>query len=704
MWKYSSPRFFFRGGALFYLYLHGALYFRDSLSMVFTVVSFSWAPACAFLLDRSRLRLLPALAAAAALPWVFRAAALLPLSLLASAADPVAFDLAALGFERNFRLLLPSFLAATGTTLLYFRSPRWREAEPALFGLLLLPLFWAQGNFRITLYDHPFSFGLSLFGFLILTLLQTLFSAPSDFSATSGGETRKAICLLPLILVLGVLLSWIFGRYGDASVAAGGGLLKPALFRFDFSSYLTLESEIRLNKDLVLLYRRDGPLDRYLLRRYVLDGYKPGSMFFQDPAGPDAPHPETVPDRSVALPLRETEGRRLVGQELYLVNLEPSALITLDYPVEIVPFQNWKGSSFTRIYKADAMAFELLPFELSDAAGSGLSGPDLAYYLVHGKDQKIQALAEEITEGLPTYYDRVQAVNDYLKYEYYYSLKPGVSTEGNQLHHFLFTGKKGYCSYFAFAMALLCRSIGIPARVAVGFYIDPGTEVLGFYPVRSDMAHAWVEVYFDGFGWIDFDPTSETIAPGEEFTLDSGFEKDKVISLLEEIITNRNALLEKSRETAPPGAAESGALEKLYAALKKLVPLGKLLLSVFVPAGLVLFRLRHTAAARLARAPRRKTTEGFAALLQDLSGLGYRRNERESLSEYILRVQAASELPLEGPHALFQKARYAGRFEPEDAAAFAEAAGVFRRSLRGSYTFPRRVLRYLHPASFGARP
>jgi transglutaminase-like putative cysteine protease len=80
-------------------------------------------------------------------------------------------------------------------------------------------------------------------------------------------------------------------------------------------------------------------------------------------------------------------------------------------------------------------------------------------------------MAREITAGEDNYYRRVMLIRDYLKGNYFYSLKPGMSAEGNQLHHFLFNSQKGYCSYFAFAMALLCRSIGIPARVAVGFYV-----------------------------------------------------------------------------------------------------------------------------------------------------------------------------------------------------------------------------------------
>ena len=95
----------------------------------------------------------------------------------------------------------------------------------------------------------------------------------------------------------------------------------------------------------------------------------------------------------------------------------------------------------------------------------------------------------------------------------------------------------GYCSYFAFSMALMCRSIGIPARVAAGFFIDPESGVLNVYPVREDMAHAWVEVPFDGFGWVEFDPTSERIARERSSSLRPSTAANTQ-GLIEEIISN----------------------------------------------------------------------------------------------------------------------------------------------------------------------
>src|SRR5208337_4762301 len=147
-----------------------------------------------------------------------------------------------------------------------------------------------------------------------------------------------------------------------------------------------------------------------------------------------------------------------------------------------------------------------------------MKAEDLQLYTHTGSDEKIQDLAVQVTKDATGYYAKAAA----------------IAEDGNQLRHFLFVSKKGYCSYFAFAMALMCRGLGIPARVAVGFYVDPQSEVLNFYEVRAFQAHAWVEVYFGFLGWVEFDPTSDILAPNEEFAPFPGPDKDRMARLIAE--------------------------------------------------------------------------------------------------------------------------------------------------------------------------
>ncbi len=74
--------------------------------------------------------------------------------------------------------------------------------------------------------------------------------------------------------------------------------------------------------------------------------------------------------------------------------------------------------------------------------------------------------------------------------------------------------RRGYCEQFAGTYAAFARSIGLPARVAVGF--TPGELTDGVYVVRGQHAHAWPEVWFEGIGWVPFEPTPGRGAPGAQ--------------------------------------------------------------------------------------------------------------------------------------------------------------------------------------------
>lgn len=121
---------------------------------------------------------------------------------------------------------------------------------------------------------------------------------------------------------------------------------------------------------------------------------------------------------------------------------------------------------------------------------------------------RVKALAEEITRSYKTPYEKVRAIEAYLARNYTYTLTPGeVSGYQDFVDEFLFEKKQGYCTYFATAMAVLTRCIGIPSRYVEG-YVIPASEQEQSYRITSKEAHAWVEVYFEGIGWIMFEPTA----------------------------------------------------------------------------------------------------------------------------------------------------------------------------------------------------
>ncbi len=121
---------------------------------------------------------------------------------------------------------------------------------------------------------------------------------------------------------------------------------------------------------------------------------------------------------------------------------------------------------------------------------------------------KLRPLGEDITLGKVTPYDKAQAITTYLRNEITYatSLAPPPQNV-DPLVWVLFDYKKGFCMYYASADIMILRSLGIPARMVVGFsqgeVSGQGTD----YMVRKVNAHAWPEVYFPALGWVEFEPT-----------------------------------------------------------------------------------------------------------------------------------------------------------------------------------------------------
>lgn len=129
---------------------------------------------------------------------------------------------------------------------------------------------------------------------------------------------------------------------------------------------------------------------------------------------------------------------------------------------------------------------------------------------------EVQALARELTVGATTPAAQARALQDHLR-TFAYSLDVQGGHSEDALEGFLFTTRVGYCEQFAGAFAAMARSIGLPARVAVGF--TPGDEDPanpGLFTVRGEYAHAWPEVYIEGAGWVLYEPTPGRGAPNSE--------------------------------------------------------------------------------------------------------------------------------------------------------------------------------------------
>jgi protein-glutamine gamma-glutamyltransferase len=153
------------------------------------------------------------------------------------------------------------------------------------------------------------------------------------------------------------------------------------------------------------------------------------------------------------------------------------------------------------------------------AAGTEYSSDIRAAYLElpPSLDRRIPALAREITKDVQTPFDKAAALESYLRTRYGYTLNLTGKPGPDPLAHFLFETRAGHCEYFASAMAILLRTLGVPSREVNGFLPGEYNDIAGDYIVRASDAHSWVEVYFPGNGWQVFDPTPSSIENGGGF-------------------------------------------------------------------------------------------------------------------------------------------------------------------------------------------
>ena len=173
-----------------------------------------------------------------------------------------------------------------------------------------------------------------------------------------------------------------------------------------------------------------------------------------------------------------------------------------------------KDSAEGLIYKVQSEIPRYTPADLAQAGGDPPA--DMQPYLELPEDfpGDVRDLARQKTAGAAGPYQQAMALQDFLRNNYTYDLdnvQPGHSDD--HLRYFLFKSKTGYCEQFAGAFAAMARSIGLPARVAVGFTPGAYDQALDVFHVTTKEAHAWPEVHINGMGWVAFEPTPGRFEP-----------------------------------------------------------------------------------------------------------------------------------------------------------------------------------------------
>jgi hypothetical protein len=123
--------------------------------------------------------------------------------------------------------------------------------------------------------------------------------------------------------------------------------------------------------------------------------------------------------------------------------------------------------------------------------------------------QRVKNLAHQLLDNIPNAYDRAEALESFLRSPpYSYSPQVKATPPGRDpVDYFLFDLKQDFCEYFASAMVVMLREAGVPARLVEGFTTGQFDQPSNSFVVKEQDAHAWVEVYFPQYGWIEFEPT-----------------------------------------------------------------------------------------------------------------------------------------------------------------------------------------------------
>jgi hypothetical protein len=338
--------------------------------------------------------------------------------------------------------------------------------------------------------------------------------------------------------------------------------------------------------------------------------------------------------------------------------------------------------------------------------------PGQGYQQIDGLDQRVTRLAEDVTRSAPTAYQKALYLQRYLRSsQFTYDLTVGdLATGRDQLTRFLFTVRRGYCEQFASAMAAMARSLGLPARVAIGF--TPGHRTSEAFEVTTRDAHAWPEIWFNKIGWVRFEPTprpdqvdvpgystanpAAPIVTSPQSTTESGATVTSGPTQ-----TTRVGQLERPGEQLDPALGQSGRQRPLLQRPVVLIPLAAVLLVVAVP--LVKAARNLVARRRAGRRPRDAVAESYQEVAAWADDAGIGRGGAETPDAYAARLAAdhpAASAPMDELTRLYVAAEYGRDGTSEEAAHRARRLGrAARAALAAGLGWRRRLIAALSPRS-----
>lgn len=351
-------------------------------------------------------------------------------------------------------------------------------------------------------------------------------SADIRVPSIGGTGRRLGAAALTVALIVPLILPTLDdGRFGGGSTDGNGnegdGDTSPGAQRVVTINPLTdLQRDLTQRDDsAVLFYTTDATTPQYL-RIATLDEFNGQTWTLEElEAGSDQQATRGLPPPPG---LSDQIARTEVTYDFTVGALDTPRL-PLPYPVSVVSIDgDWRwdeqtldvfsadenGSAFSEEYSATALQITPTVAQLQAAPPADPS-TDTALYpwmdLLPAVRDRITPLAESVTADATTDYDRALTLQNWFRTEFDYSLDTVQGNASEALDDFL-RDRSGYCEQFAATMALMARALDIPSRVQVGF--TPGELAEdGTWLVTVHDAHAWPELWFDGVGWVRFEPT-----------------------------------------------------------------------------------------------------------------------------------------------------------------------------------------------------
>ncbi len=232
----------------------------------------------------------------------------------------------------------------------------------------------------------------------------------------------------------------------------------------------------------------------------------------------DAPNAVVVPD---GLGLIGPVPTVRVTQTFYIDTPQPNVLFAAAVPEEVYfPSGGLQvdlyGSVRSPILLDEGMVYSVVSnVPVTDARTLRLTHPpgpivsDPIYVQIPAEmPERVGELAHRITAGATSEYDRVVAVQSWIRRNTTYDLDVPDDPAGvDSVDHFLFVTRTGFCEQIASSLAIMLRTLGIPTRLVTGYGPGERNPLTGYFEVKQSDAHAWVEVFYPGIGWVPYDPT-----------------------------------------------------------------------------------------------------------------------------------------------------------------------------------------------------